>query len=158
MSPNHFLDTPARLKQILCWHKPVKTHYYAYTCPKCGFVSDKPMSGVHIRHIWWWVTNRLPGHIKCLHDWFTFPWFQDMGGIAGESKRCLRCDRLEVWEEGVLTQAVDPLNDVYVGHYPDLVLEGPTPDDHEQDAYKARGFHPDHDNHPDSNCNCPSCR
>ena len=21
-----------------------------------------------------------------------------------------------------------------------------------------REFHPDHDNHPDSNCNCPSCR
>lgn len=21
-----------------------------------------------------------------------------------------------------------------------------------------RKFHPDHDNHPDSNCNCPSCR
>lgn len=49
-----------RLKQWFCWHRPVNTDYYDYTCPKCGFVSDNPIAGVKLRHIIWWLTGRLP--------------------------------------------------------------------------------------------------
>lgn len=31
-----------------------------YTCPKCGLVSDKPLDGFNPRHLFWFLTNRLP--------------------------------------------------------------------------------------------------
>ena len=47
-------------KELLCYHRPVKTNYYDYTCTKCGMASDKEYTGFKIQHLFWWLTQRLP--------------------------------------------------------------------------------------------------
>lgn len=54
------LDVRTRLKQITCWHEPEVSNYYDYECPKCGYVSDKPLCGFKIQHLWWLITGRMP--------------------------------------------------------------------------------------------------
>lgn len=54
------LDIRTRLKQWACWHEPVQSKYMDYTCPKCEFSSDRPLSGIKLRHLWWLITGRMP--------------------------------------------------------------------------------------------------
>lgn len=54
------LDIRTRLTQIFCYHKPAISDYYDYKCIKCGYVSDEPLSGFKLQHLWWLITGRMP--------------------------------------------------------------------------------------------------
>lgn len=62
--PNAHLDLVTRLRQWKCWHRPVRSRYYDFNCPKCDFNHDDPTWGISFRSLFWLVTGRYPRKVS----------------------------------------------------------------------------------------------